>query len=149
MAYLLLAIAIISEVTATSALKACAGFPRPLPSLLVLTGASALFLLAALGMGLLISSVARNQFVAGQIAIIVTFLPAFILSGFVFDIGSMPWGIRLLTHVVAARYFVAILQSEFLAGNVWSVIVPNVAALTVMAMIFLGAARLRARKRLD
>ncbi len=118
-------------------------------SLLVLTGVSALFLLAALGMGLLISSVARNQFVAGQIAIIVTFLPAFILSGFVFDIGSMPWPIRLLTHVVAARYFVATLQSLFLAGDIWSVILPNALALAVMAFVFLGAARLRARKRLD
>ena len=118
-------------------------------SLLVLTAASSLFLLAALGMGLLISSFARNQFVAGQIAVIVTFLPAFILSGFVFDIGSMPWAVRLLTHIVAARYFVAILQSEFLAGDVWSVIVPNAIALAVMAAIFLGAARLGARKRLD
>jgi drug efflux transport system permease protein len=118
-------------------------------SLLVLTAATALFLLAALGMGLLISSVARNQFVAGQIAIIVTFLPAFILSGFVFDIGSMPWAVRLLTHIVAARYFVAILQSLFLAGNVWSVILPNAFALGVMAIVFLGAARLGARKRLD
>lgn len=118
-------------------------------SVLVLTGASALFLLAALGMGLLISSAARNQFVAGQIAIIVTFLPAFLLSGFVFDIGSMPAAIRVLTHIVAARYFVAILQSLFLAGDVWSVIIPNMLALAVMAVIFLGAAQLRARKRLD
>ncbi len=118
-------------------------------SLLVLTAASALFLLAALGMGLLISSIARNQFVAGQIAVIVTFLPAFILSGFVFDIGSMPWAVRLITHIVAARYFVAILQSEFLAGDVWSVILPNAFALLIMALIFLGAARLGARKRLD
>ena len=61
-------------------------------SLLVLLLASSLFLLAALGMGLLISIVARNQFVAGQVAIIVTFLPAFLLSGFIFDIGSMPRG---------------------------------------------------------
>ena len=59
-------------------------------SILVLAAASALFMLAALGMGLLISGVARNQFVAGQIAIITTFLPAFILSGFMFDINSMP-----------------------------------------------------------
>ncbi len=118
-------------------------------SLGVLSVASALFLLAALGMGLLISSVARNQFVAGQIAIIVTYLPAFILSGFIFDIGSMPAPVRLVTHVVAARYFVAILQSVFLAGDVWSVIIPNAAALLVMAVVFLGAARLIARKRLD
>ncbi len=118
-------------------------------SLLMLTVTSALFLLTALGMGLLISGIARNQFVAGQIAVIVTFLPAFMLSGFVFDIGSMPWPIRLLTHIVAARYFVAILQSLFLAGDVWSVIVPNALALAIMAVIFLGAARLGARKRLD
>ena len=103
-------------------------------SLMVLTAASALFMLAALGMGLLISSFARNQFVAGQIAIIATFLPAFILSGFVFDIDSMPRVIQLITHIVAARYFVAILQSVFLAGDVWSVILPNAVALAVMAV---------------
>ncbi len=115
----------------------------------VLGGASALFMLAALGMGLLISSVAHNQFVAGQIAIITTFLPAFLLSGFVFDIGSMPGVVQLITHVVAARYFVAILQSVFLAGDVWSVILPNALALAAMAAIFLGLARAAFRRRLD
>jgi drug efflux transport system permease protein len=115
----------------------------------VLTAASALFLLAALGMGLMISSLARSQFVAGQIAIIATFLPAFILSGFLFDIGSMPAPIQVITRLIAARYFVAILQTVFLAGDVWSVILPNLAALAIMAAVFLGAARLMARKRLD
>jgi drug efflux transport system permease protein len=118
-------------------------------SLIVLGLASVLFMLVALGMGLLISAFARNQFVAGQTAIIVTFLPAFILSGFVFDINSMPAPMRLLTRIIAARYFVAILQSVFLAGNVWSVILPNALALAVMAVIFLGLARAIARKRLD
>ena len=118
-------------------------------SIWVLTAASALFMLAALGMGLLISGFARNQFVAGQIAIITTFLPAFILSGFVFDINAMPLAVRLLTHIVAARYFVAILQSVFLAGDVWSVILPNALALAAMAAVFLGLARAIARKRLD
>jgi ABC-2 type transport system permease protein len=118
-------------------------------SIWVLTATSALFMLAALGMGLLISGFARNQFVAGQIAIITTFLPAFILSGFVFDINSMPGVVQLVTHIVAARYFVAILQSVFLAGNVWSVILPNALALVVMAAIFLGLAHRTARKRLD
>lgn len=118
-------------------------------SMLVLTATSALFMLAALGMGLLISGVARNQFIAGQIAIIVAFLPAYILSGFVFDINSMPWPVRIVTHVVAARYFVAILQSVFLAGDIWSVILPNAAALALMALIFLGLARANAHKRLD
>ncbi len=118
-------------------------------SILVLTGTSALFMLAALGMGLLISGVARNQFVAGQIAIITAFLPAFILSGFIFDINSMPQAVRIITHVVAARYFVAILQSVFLAGDIRSVIQPNSIALAAMAAIFLGLARATARKRLD
>ena len=120
-----------------------------LGSLIILTLASSLFMLASLGMGLLISTVAKNQFVAGQIAIITTFLPAFILSGFIFDISSMPTPIQLLTHIVAARYFVAILQTLFLAGTVWPVILPNMFALLVMATIFLGLARLGARKRLD
>ncbi len=118
-------------------------------SLLLLAAASALFLLAALGMGLLISSFARNQFVAGQIAIIATFLPAFILSGFLFNIDSMPAPIQAITYLIAARYFVAILQTVFLAGDLWSVILPNMAALALMALLFLGAARLLARKRLD
>jgi ABC-2 type transport system permease protein len=118
-------------------------------SLVVLTVGSALFMLAALGMGLLISSFARNQFVAGQIAIITTFLPAFIMSGFVFDIDSMPRAIQVITHIVAARYLVSILQSVFLAGDVWSIILPNAAALAVMAVIFLGAARAITHKRLD
>jgi ABC-2 type transport system permease protein len=118
-------------------------------SLLVLLLASSLFLLAALGMGLLISIVAKNQFVAGQVAIVVTFMPAFILSGFIFDVGSMPRVVQWITQLIAARYFVAILQTVFLAGDVWSVIVPHAAALIVMAAVFLGLSRRRARKRLE
>lgn len=118
-------------------------------SLWVLLSVSALFLLAALGMGLLISTVARNQFVAGQIAIIATFLPAFILSGFVFDINSMPAPIRAISRLVAARYFVSMLQTIFLAGDVWPVFAPNALALLAMAAIFLGLARKLARKSLE
>jgi drug efflux transport system permease protein len=118
-------------------------------SLWLLLASSSAFLLCALGMGLLISTVSENQFVAGQIAIIVTFLPAFILSGFVFDIRSMPAAIQLITQVVAARYFVTILQSLFLAGNVWPVVLPNIFALVVMAAIFLALARWSARKSLE
>jgi ABC-2 type transport system permease protein len=118
-------------------------------SLAVLLLASSLFLLAALGMGLLISILAKNQFVAGQVAIIATFLPAFILSGFIFDISSMPPAVQALTHLIAARYFVAILQTVFLAGNVWPVIIPNAAALLLMSAFFLGMSRLKSRKRLE
>jgi len=135
---------------ALSVVMAIALFDVPFRgSFLVLASCSALFLLAALGMGLLISTVSKNQFVAGQIAIIVTFLPAFILSGFIFDIESMPRAVQWITHVIAARYFVAILQTIFLAGNIWSVIVPNALALAVMAAFFLGMTRRRTLKRLE
>ncbi len=118
-------------------------------SLVLLFAASSLFLLAALGMGLLISTVTKNQFVAGQVAIITTFLPAFILSGFIFDIGSMPRVVQAITYVLAARYFVTILQTLFLAGNVWSVLLPNALGLVVLAAFFLGVSRRKLRKRLE
>lgn len=111
--------------------------------------ASALFMLVALGMGLLISTVARNQFVAGQVAILITFLPAFILSGFIFDIGSMPAPVQILTHVVPARYFVAILQTLFLAGDVWTVVLGNAAALLLMMLFFFAVLGRKARKSLE
>jgi len=118
-------------------------------SLWVLFATSALFLVTALGMGLLISTVARSQFVAGQLALITTFLPAFLLSGFIFDIGSMPPVVQFITHIVAARYYIAILQTVFLAGNDWSVIVPNSLALAVMATLFLGVTWRKSHKRLE
>jgi len=135
---------------ALSVLLAVFLFDVPLRgSVFVLFAASSLFLLTALGMGLLISILAKNQFVAGQAAIIVTFLPAFILSGFIFDINSMPAPIQVITHVIAARYFVAILQTIFLAGTIWSVIAWNALALVIMSTVFLGISRRKFRKRLE
>jgi ABC-2 type transport system permease protein len=110
---------------------------------------SALFMLVALAIGLLISILAKNQFVAGQVAIIVTFLPAFILSGFIFDINSMPAPIQVLTHIVPARYYVAILHTLFLAGDVWAVILPNMAALAGMALFFFLLVWKKSHKNLE
>ena len=115
----------------------------------LLLAASAIFMLVALAMGLLISTVARSQFVAGQIAILITFLPAFILSGFIFDIDSMPAPIQVITHVVPARYFVAILQTLFAAGDVWPVVLANASALLLMMAIFFTILRRKARKSLE
>ena len=81
-------------------------------SVWVLLGASMLYLLVALGIGLLISSAVKNQFVASQITMLVTFLPAFMLSGFLFDLRSMPAAVRLITYVLPARYYVALLQTR-------------------------------------
>jgi len=116
-------------------------------SVLLLTGA--LFMLVSLAIGLLISVLSKNQFVAGQVAIIVTFLPAFILSGFIFDINSMPAAIQVITHIVPARYFVAILQSLFLAGNIWPVVLANTAALIILLLIFSLLVAKKTRKRLE
>ena len=77
-----------------------------------------------LALGLLISTVTKNQFAASQAALISAFLPAFELSGFIFEIDSMPAPIRLLTYVLPARYFVSSLQTIFLAGDVTTVLVP-------------------------
>jgi len=114
-----------------------------------LTVASALFMLVSLGMGLLISVVAKNQFVAGQISIVATFLPAFILSGFIFQISSMPQPVQVITHLIPARYFVAILQTLFLAGDIWPIVLANSAALALMMLFFLGLASRKMHKRLD
>ena len=118
-------------------------------SLLVLLVLSTLFMLASLGMGLLISTIARNQFVAGQVAIIVAFLPAFILSGFIFDITSMPVAVQIITHIIPARYFVSSLQTLFLAGTVWPIFIVDAAALALMAAIFLGLTRRKTHKLLE
>jgi ABC-2 type transport system permease protein len=117
-------------------------------SLLALTFSSALFMLTAIAMGLLISTAADSQFVAGQIAIVVTFLPAFILSGFIFDIGSMPAIIQGITFIVPARYFVSILQSIFLAGDIWPIFIFNSVMLVVMSVFFLVIIRKKSNKRL-
>ena len=118
-------------------------------SFLALIAASALYMLVALAMGLLISTVARSQFVAGQIALVATFLPAFILSGFIFQIGSMPEAVQVITHVVPARYFVAMLQTLFMAGDIWPVLLANSGALLLIMVILFGVARRKSRKRLD
>jgi ABC-2 type transport system permease protein len=114
----------------------------------VLAGASMLYLLVALGIGLLISSATRSQFVASQLTMLITFLPAFMLSGFLFDLRSMPAAVRLMTYLLPARYYVALLQTVFLAGDVWGVVLPNAAVLAGMAAAVLLLTRGVTRKKL-
>lgn len=117
-------------------------------SVWVLTVTSMLYLLVALSMGLLISSATRNQFVASEATLLATFLPAMMLSGFLFDLRSMPWAVRTITYALPARYFVALLQTIFLAGNMWDVILPNAAMLAVMAALLLALTRRVTGKKL-
>jgi ABC-2 type transport system permease protein len=117
-------------------------------SLTLLTVTSMLYLLVSLGLGLLISTVVKSQFVASQIAVLATFLPATLLSGFLFDIRNMPAAVRAITYAMPARYFVALLQTLFLAGDVWGVVISNAAVLTGMAVLLLALTRRATHKRL-
>jgi ABC-2 type transport system permease protein len=115
----------------------------------VLIAISSVFLIVSLAMGLLISTVARSQFVAAQLAFLVTFMPALILSGLMFDIESMPHWVQAVTTVFPARYFVSSLQTLFLAGTVWPVLLPNLAMLMGFAVLFLALAIARTRRSLE
>jgi ABC-2 type transport system permease protein len=114
-----------------------------------LMAASALFLVFALGLGLFISTLARNQFVAARVAFLATMLPAMMLSGMLFDITSMPHWLQIVTLAVPARYLVSILQTLFLAGDIWAVLLPNLLGLAAAAAIAVSATRLITRRRLD
>jgi ABC-2 type transport system permease protein len=118
-------------------------------SVWVLAGTSMLYLLVALGIGLLISSATKSQFVASQMTMLLTFLPAMMLSGFLFDLRSMPTVVRLVTYILPARYYVALLQTIFLVGDVWEIILPNAAVLACTAFLMLFLARRMTQKKLD
>lgn len=118
-------------------------------SIVILVLMSGLFMMASLGLGLLISSAIRVQFVAAQISIIAGFLPALFLSGLLFDLESTPVPIRVISHLVPARYFVEISHTLFMAGNIWPVLLPNALALAAMATLFILLAFRKTTKRLD
>ena len=136
--------------TISATLLAIHVFDVPLRgSWLALLLLSAVFLIPALGQGLLISAITRNQFLASQIALFSGFLPSFLLSGFLFEIDAMPPAIQAITYLIPARYFVASLQTVFLAGDVWAVFLPNLAAMAVIGMFFFAIARHKTRKNLE
>lgn len=117
-------------------------------SVLVLAGVSTLYLLVSLAIGLLVSSATKSQFVSSMVTLVVTFLPAMMLSGFLFDLRSMPEFVRWISYALPARYYVALLQTIFLTGDIWGVIWPNTGMLAAMAVILLAATRLVTRKEL-
>jgi ABC-2 type transport system permease protein len=102
-----------------------------------------IFLLGALGIGLVISTIADSQQLAFQLALIVALLPTLILSGFIFPIANMPAPIRLLTNVVPAKYFLFLLRSLMLKGAGLSIVGPSLAVLTGFAAVVLGVAARR------
>ncbi|MEM0674477.1 ABC transporter permease [Dickeya oryzae] len=118
-------------------------------SLWLLFGMSSLFLASTLGMGLLISTLTRNQFNAAMVALNAAFLPAVMLSGFIFEIHSMPVLVQAVSYLIPARYFVSTLQTLFLAGNIGSVLLMNLLFLMTSAVFFIGLTAWKTRRRLD
>ena len=117
-------------------------------SLFLLCLASMIYLLVALGIGLLLSTLVKSQFLASQLAMLLTFLPAMMLSGFLFDLRSMPVFIRGITYVLPAKYAVSLMQTIYLAGNVGSVVWLNLGVLVAMAVTLLVLTRMATRKQL-
>ncbi len=117
-------------------------------SSLALAAVSVLYLLVSLGLGLLISSILKSQFLASLVAVLAAFLPAVMLSGFLFDIGSEPAVVQFITYLFPARYYVTLLQTILLVGNEWTVIGTNALVLAGMAATLLLANLRVTRKQL-
>ena len=116
-------------------------------SWVVLLGVVSLFLVGALGFGLLISSIADTQQVAFQLALLTSFLPTLMLSGFIFPISSMPEFLQLVTRIVPARYFLVALRGIVLKGVGPQVFWSDLVALAISAVAILGLASLRLRRQ--
>jgi len=115
---------------------------------LLLLGLTALFLIVMLGQGLLISVLAVNQLQAYQMATLLTFLPAFLLSGFIFAINQMPQALQMISYLVPARYFVTISKGIYLKGVGQEVLWPEILMLFGFAAFFLAAAQRKFVKKI-
>lgn len=109
-------------------------------SLLLLAAGCGLFLIGSLSWGILLSSVSTSQLMAYQAAMVTTFLPAFLLSGFVFAIDNMPVPVQIPTHVIPARYFITILRGIFLKGVGLDVLGTEFALLSLLCLVVFAAA---------
>jgi ABC-2 type transport system permease protein len=107
------------------------------------------FLFSALGLGLLLSTLTRNQFNAAQAALNAAFMPAMMLSGFMYEIGSMPLLVQLVTYIIPARYFVTAIQTLFQAGDVMRLLWKDIALLILASCFFLGLTARKTRRLLE
>lgn len=107
---------------------------------LALLAISSAFLVPALGQGLLISSATKNQFVASQVAMLTALLPSMLLSGFLFEIPSMPLAVQAITYLVPARYLIPSLQTVFITGDNWAMFARDISVLLGFGVIFFALA---------
>ncbi|MBI4265859.1 MAG: ABC transporter permease [Acidobacteria bacterium] len=112
----------------------------------MLLGAVSLFLVGALAFGLLISTIAETQQVAFQVALLMSFLPTLMLSGFIFPIASMPVVLQAITRIVPARYFLTALRGIVLKGVGFEVVWPQLMALSIFAVVIVALASLRLQR---
>jgi ABC-2 type transport system permease protein len=117
-------------------------------SVLLLAALSFLFLVGALGLGIFISAVTRSQLLATQVAMVATFLPAFLLSGFMFSLDVMPAALRLVSYAVPARYFLVVTRGVFLKGVGADVLHVQALLMVLFAAVGLGLAVRAFRKEL-
>jgi ABC-2 type transport system permease protein len=118
-------------------------------SYLTLAFSSALFLIVVLALGFFISVLAKNQFAASQIALLVTFLPAFLLSGFLFAIDQMPIALQWFTRILPVRYYVSLLKQIFLKGTPTAMLAADLVPLGVFTLILAAVATRSFHKRLE
>lgn len=118
-------------------------------SLVIIVMVSMLYLVVSLLLGLFISAVVRNQFQASQVALLASFMPALMLSGFVFDLRNTPVFIQIISQVLPATHFMALIKTLFLAGNHWPTITWSVGVLTLYAVVLTIATRAQLRKTLE
>jgi ABC-2 type transport system permease protein len=109
---------------------------------------AAIFIVGTLAQGILISTLARAQLLASQLAMVSTFLPAFLLSGFMFAIANMPVPVQVITAIVPARYFVALVKGIYLRGVGLEILWRDALFLVAFSTVVLGLAIVKFKKRL-
>lgn len=114
----------------------------------LLFGMAAVFLVGALSMGMVISIVTKSQLLASQLAMVLTFLPSFLLSGFMYAIGNMPKAVQVVTYVIPSRYFVTLLKGIYLKGVGLSVLAGEAALLTAFSITMVLLASRKFKKKL-
>lgn len=117
-------------------------------SFILIAVSSMLYLIVCLGIGLIISGVTRSQFLSSQMALLLSFLPALLLSGFIFDLRSAPQWAQMIAYALPPVYFMELLKVGFLTGGMHALVMKNVLILSGYAALFMGLASLQCRKRI-
>ncbi|MBR6636225.1 MAG: ABC transporter permease [Phascolarctobacterium sp.] len=118
-------------------------------SFIIILLCTMLYLFVALGVGLMISSITKNQFLASQMALVLSMMPTMMLSGFLFDLRSVPLVVKMVGYALPPTYYMQLLKTLFLAGNNWSLILKNCTILVLYAIFFISMAFRVTQKRVE